>query len=239
MHLSDADLLLHRTGDLVPDPRVTAHLASCPRCRAALDAVGDVLATFDERDLPVRGPDYGDRVWRAIEGRLAAPEARVSAFRPRTRGWLPPLAYAASVAALLAVTFGAPAAPTRLPESQPAAGDGGQAAGDRILAMAVADHFDRTSRMLVELNNAEAGPDIDAALASAEDLASATRLYRDAAAQAGDVELVSLLDGLERVLVDVAHDDEAPTADSLERLRDRFDTREVAHRLQLAQSTFD
>ena len=52
--------------------------------------------------------------------------------------------------------------------------------------------------------------------------------------------MVSLLDDLERVLLDVAHDETpAPGAPDLDHLRERLETRDAAHRLQLAKSTLD
>src|SRR5438067_7691663 len=61
---------------------------------------------------------------------------------------------------------------------------------------------------LIELANAPTtrGPvDISAEQRSAEDLVDASRLYRQTAAEAGDIATANVLDELERTLLDIAH----------------------------------
>src|SRR5262249_6391674 len=82
---------------------------------------------------------------------------------------------------------------------------------ERILVVAVGEHLGKSEMMLVELANAEPQGgknklvNISAEQRRADDLLEENRLYRQTAAQQGDAALASVLDELERVLVDVAH----------------------------------
>jgi ElaB/YqjD/DUF883 family membrane-anchored ribosome-binding protein len=78
----------------------------------------------------------------------------------------------------------------------------------------------------------------------AEDLLDANRLYRETAQQDGDAALASVLDDLERVLMDVAHSPEEITPAKLESLQKRieahgilFKVRVVVKELQEKQKT--
>ena len=75
-HLNEEQLVLHYYGELT-DSGVEKHLAECPGCRAEYRAVQQVLNTVDTAPIPERAADYGEAVWRRIEGRLGA----------RRRGW--------------------------------------------------------------------------------------------------------------------------------------------------------
>jgi len=84
--------------------------------------------------------------------------------------------------------------------------------------------------MLVELSNAaprdpaQKHVNISTEQRRAEDLLDENRLYRQTALQEGDAALASVLDELERVLLDVAHSPEEVTPAQLERaLQHRLD----------------
>jgi hypothetical protein len=111
------------------------------------------------------------------------------------------------------------------------------ASADRVLRAEVEDHFDRSERVLVELVNADytIGDGISGGRARAADLVSAGRLYRRSAQNVGDAEVGSLLEDLERVLVDVANGpDREP--DEIARLRERIDEQDLIFRLRVVKA---
>jgi hypothetical protein len=77
---------------------------------------------------------------------------------------------------------------------------------------------------LLDLSNAE-GPDVDVSeeQAWASDLVEANRLYREAATQAGETTTASVLDDLERSLLDIVHAPSTLTPAELEDVRARLD----------------
>ena len=68
----------------------------------------------------------------------------------------------------------------------------------------------------------------------AEDLVSENRLYRQSAADAGEAQMVGVLDDLERVLLEVAHSPQRADSDELQRLRTRLDTQDLLFTVRVA-----
>jgi hypothetical protein len=101
---------------------------------------------------------------------------------------------------------------------------------ERILLVAVSDHLERSEVLLVELLSAD-----DAEVpAEAEELLAVNRLYRQAALRAGDGGVASLLDELERVLVEAAA---APApGQGLEELRSRIESHGLVLKIRRAGS---
>jgi hypothetical protein len=89
--------------------------------------------------------------------------------------------------------------------------------------------------VLVELTNADASDalDISTEQADTEDLVSANRLYRQAALQAGETGMATLLDDLERVLVDVKNGPSELTAEDLDRLRERIESQGLLFKIRV------
>ena len=95
--------------------------------------------------------------------------------------------------------------------------------GERARTVAIIDHLERSERVLLDLSNAE-GPDVDVSVeqAWAADLVDANRLYREAATQAGETTTASVLDDLERSLLDIVHAPSTLTPAELEDVRARL-----------------
>lgn len=172
-------------------------------------------------------------------------------------GLVPQLALAATIALLLVVGFaidrvvrpsspgagavtrsgsGAGAVATRAGGGSPAPASAGNARG-RVLYAAVGEHLQRSELMLVEFNNVEAGGrqiDLTPQQEWAEDLVSENRLYRQSAADAGEAQMVSVLDDLERVLLEVAHAPVRADGEQLNRLRTRLDTQDLLFKVRVA-----
>jgi len=231
-HLSEEELILRYYGEETDPEAAGRRLEECGECRASYAALQRALNVMDSLPVPERGPEYGERVWRRIEDRLAA--------RPRLWfGWAPWrwAAAGAAFAGLLALAFLAGRSFPRVPKPAPMAAADPQM-GERILKTAVGDCLERSQLVLVELVNADPkGPlDISAEQARAASLVSETRLYRQTAAQTGDAEVGSVLDDLERVLVGIAHEPSQMSPEALDKLRERLKTEGILFRIRVLDS---
>ena len=134
------------------------------------------------------------------------------------------LCLAASLAAAFTLGRRWPAAPeedTRGPE--------------RVLLVAVGDHLERSEMLLLEIVNApdDAPLDIGPERAHAEELVGASRLYRAAATRAGEPGVASVLEELERLLVDVAHRPAELSAAEREGLVRRIESRGLLFKVRV------
>jgi len=225
-HASEEDLVLHYYGE--PSAAgVEAHLAGCAACRAEWDALRASLDAVTPADPP---PPAAEQVWERLQPRLVPARGRAW-----TRLALPLLAAAAALVVAFQVGRHWPAAlPT--PGAAPATADKG--GRDRILLVAVGDHLERTQMLLVELSNAsgERATDIGAERRQAAELVSANRLYRQAAEQADEPAVASLLEELERVLVEVARGPETLQPAALAQLQKRIESRGLLFKVRVLES---
>ncbi len=105
--------------------------------------------------------------------------------------------------------------------------------------VAVGEHLGHSERMLVELSNvapndpAQKQVNISAEQRRAEDLLEENRLYRQTALRDGDAGLASVLDELERVLLDVAHGPEEVTPAQLEALQKKIEGRGILFKVRV------
>jgi hypothetical protein len=110
---------------------------------------------------------------------------------------------------------------------------------ERVLVVAVGEHLGHSERMLVELSNAapnnpaQKEVNIAAEQRRAEDLLEENRLYRQTALQEGDAGLASVLDELERVLLDVAHSPKEVTPVQLEAIQKKIEGRGILFKVRV------
>jgi hypothetical protein len=236
-HLTEDDLVLYRYQESPDAAVVERHLAVCQQCRAEYAAIERVLGLM-ETAVPEPPPSYERDVWIRVERRLA--ENRPSDRLPWWRlGLVPQFALATLIVALIAGSYTidrlvhppgpAPGVVARAPAEPDLRG-----ARDRVLLGAVGEHLQRAEVMLIELNNVDGDIDLTSQQEWADDLISENRLYRQSAASVGETQMASLLDDLERVLLEVKHAPSSATAADLERLRTRLDTREVLFKVRVA-----
>jgi hypothetical protein len=111
-------------------------------------------------------------------------------------------------------------------------------ARERILLVAVGDHLDRSQMLLIELEHADGkGPvDIAPEKKRAEDLVASNRLYRIAAARAGDAGLETVLDELERTLLQIAHSPSELTLAELVRMQRRTEAQGILFKIRVIRS---
>jgi hypothetical protein len=236
LHLSDDDLVLHYYGEDVA--RAESHLAACGECQATFQRLQRVMAFIDAAPA-VDAPDGFERMaWARLQPALEGPR----------RGWvswfvLSPsrLAFAAGVILLVGASF---MAGRLMPRATPAAApptvaQSAEQVRERILLVDLGEHFDRSQRMLVEVASADdsAGPvDMSLEQSRAEQLVAANRLYRQTAASTGDAALASVLDDLERVLVDIAASPKTMTQDELDSVRRRIESKELLFKVRVMAS---
>lgn len=229
-HLSEDELVLHHYGES-EDAAAAAHLDACPECAASDECLRRTLAAVSASEVPGRPADYGQAVWRRLRPRLvdARPRARVLSFVPR-------LASFGAIAASLVLAFvlGRTTGDRELRVTQPISAP----ARERILLVAVGEHLERSQMVLIELQNAagNGAVDIKSERAWAEQLVPANRLYRQAALRAGEPGVASVLDDLERVLLEIATSPDQLTAASLEQIRQRIEAQGILFRVRVLGS---
>lgn len=231
-HLSEEQLVSHYYGELNNPLEAVKHLESCETCHARFVALDSDLSLMKTATIPDRPDDYGHRVWRQLEPRLEdwPVRSRPSWFAfPQWK--LAAAAVLLVVAGFVAGRFG-PGRETPLPEPV------SEAARDRILLTTVADHLDQSQLALLELANES---DDDAADSSSDqvragELVAANRLYRQSAAQAGEASLASVLDELERVLIEIANRPPDVTRAELREIRRRIDKEDLLFKIRILSS---
>ena len=111
-----------------------------------------------------------------------------------------------------------------------------EAARDRILLTTVADHLDQSQLALLELANGSDSNGLDSDQARAGELVAANRLYRQSASQAGEASLASVLDELERVLIEIANQPPDVTRRELREIRRRIDDEDLLFKIRVLSS---
>jgi len=239
-HLTEGELVLRYYGEMTSgeESRATTHLAECADCHASYRQLQRVLAAVDESALA--GPELPEHFERTVWARLEPNLGRERSgwpsrfvFSPRRLAWVAAavlLVTAAFVAGRLIPRTGDTA--TTQASATPAQ------VRERILLVDLGDHLDRSQMVLVELVSADdQGPvDISAERTRAEQLVAANRLYRQTAVSTGDTAIADVLDELERVLVDVAASPEQVSAQDLDEVRHRIESRSLLFKVRVVSS---
>lgn len=225
-HATEEELILHYYGEAAAATVLEAHLQACADCRAEWQAIRDSLdAVTEALDAPGRdepSPARIDSMWPALAPRLRR-------RRAWTRAWVP---LAAAAALVLAFLLGRhwPGPPPVAPAAQ-------AQASERILLVAVGEHLERSQMLLVELSNAPRSQAMDMAREQewAQELVGANRLYRHTAARAGEAGLASVLEELERVLVEVAHSPTRLEPSQVAQLQRRIESRGLLFKVRVLE----
>ena len=224
-HLSEEELIEHYYEEDARKADSERHLKACAACSESYAELQKVLDGVRPLTPPVRNEGYGKQVWDSIRGALPLyerPEPRWSL----TRHWKP-LSLVATCAVLIVGAFLAGRQWQRTQTQAPlVARTLDPQARQRVVVVVLGDHLDRSERLLVELNHAEAR---DAAQAvplrsEARDLLATNRLVRQSAEQAGNAELYASLERLERLLIELANQPGGLTEADLNQLRQEMNT---------------
>lgn len=240
LHLNDDDLVLHYYGEMAAadEARAGTHLSTCGDCQANYARLQRVMAFVDSAPAVEPAPGFEGTAWARLEpalhgGRRTSPWWELSwfVFSPGR------LAFTAAIvlligAAFMAGRFTRTAVPGGAPQSA-------ERVRERILLVDLGEHLDRSQMVLVELVSAEdSGGTVDISLeqSRAEQLVSANRLYRQTAASTGDAAMASVLDELERVLVDIAASPSTVSQEDLDSVRRRIDSKELLFKVRVVSS---
>jgi hypothetical protein len=230
-HLNEEDLVLHYYGE--GSPEAGEHLKTCDACRASFESLALVLRAMDELETPELLEGYEGRVWNKL-----APVLKKSRehwwnylalwFTPRH------LVATAAMALLLVAAF---LAGRVSQQRQQVAGLSGPVR-ERIMLVAVGEHLERSQMILIELvNNASTGPvDITQEQRRARDLVDENRLYRQAALKSGDAGVSSVLDELERTLLEVAHSPSKLDSAEFAQIRERIEAEGILFKIRVVGS---
>lgn len=230
-HLNEEQLVLYYYGEDT-SATVSDHLTGCDVCRAEYRMLQRVLNTVETMPVPERGGEYGSQVWNRIRPRIPG------AVRPWWRSWFEwKLAPAAAVActiliAFLAGRYGRPPAAEKTVASAPVR--------ERILLVAVGDHLERSQMVLAELVNAEGTEkgrvDISYEQETARELVDSNRLFRQTALSTGDAATATLLEELERSLLEIAHSPSTVSGEQLGELRRQIEDRGILFKVRVFAS---
>ena len=204
----------------------------------------EVLDALDHRFLNKEIPEFSKLI-PTTENLAVTIWQRLAPKLPDKRGrwwqmWLEPrrLATAGAVLVLVVAAFvaGRITKPVRTDTTAAATQ---QQVRERILVVAVGEHLGKSEMVLVELANAEPQDakqkhvNISAEQRRAGDLLEENRMYRQTALQQGDTGLASVLDDLERVLVDVAHSPDEVTPAQLESIQKRIEAHGILFKVRV------
>lgn len=112
------------------------------------------------------------------------------------------------------------------------------AARERVLLAAVGDHLERTQIVLVELANTNPSPAVDISTQqdTARGLLADNRIYRQTAIQLRDAQIATLLDELERLLMDLSHLPAMPSASEFGDIRDQIEAQGLLFKVRVTGS---
>jgi hypothetical protein len=237
-HLDDGELVLHYYGEMSAgeEARAAAHLHECRACHASYTRLQHVLAAVEGAPGPEMADGFERTVWARLEPELGR----------RRGGWvswfvLSParLAWVAAILVLVAGAFFAGRVSQRdAPGSAAPPAASAASVREGVLLVDLQDHLDRSQMMLVELVSTGGGGalDMSAERARAEELVSDNRLYRQTAEATGNMALATVLDELERVLVELAASPDALPAADVERVRERIESRGLLFKVRVLSS---
>jgi len=221
MHYTDDELVLHHYGESgAPRAgRAAEHLSRCTTCAAAYSRLQHVLAAVDGSPVP-EPPDGFERIaWARLH-----PVLRTTRGRWLSSLGLSParLAWIGAVVVLVTGAFLAGRLSHPAP-SRPGAEPASALMRERLLLSDLGEHLDRSQAMLIELISTDAGG-VPAERERAEELLSDNRLYRQTAAVSGNSSLVTVLDELERVLIDIAAGPDVVSPTDMENVRRQIES---------------
>ncbi|MGC2637685.1 MAG: hypothetical protein WA294_10945 [Acidobacteriaceae bacterium] len=230
-HLSEDELVELYYGE-APQSAWT-HEQACRECSSRFAELQQSLDAIRSAPPARRSPDYGERVWDSLRPRLIA-------YKTSSRGWG---VWGRGRAAVLVMSclllmagafFGGRYWERTTAKHTTIAVNAGAPATQRVILVVLADHLDRSERLLVTLEHADPSDAAENAQlqSAARDLLASNRLYRATAANADDPLLAGALEQLQGVLAEVANDPKLTPAD-LRRVRDEMNAEGILFEIRV------
>lgn len=227
-HLTEDDLVLIYYNEPGVPRDARAHLAQCAECRAAAESLTHALDACNEWEVPPADAQFRRSIWARL-----APELESRRPAIDLRWW-----FAAAAAAAMVIAAFVAGRVTSRPAAEFTAGLS-QQARERILAISLADHFERAQLLLTEIANMN---DTDAAelaagRARARDLVNEDRLMRQVLA--GDREnarMLPLLDDVGRFVLEIANAPDRMDAAEIRNLKQRIDSESLLFKVRIIEA---
>jgi hypothetical protein len=230
-HLSEDELIELYYGEAPGG--AAAHKQACRECSTRFAELRQSLDAIRPAPAASRTADYGERVWESLRPRLIPYEKQPAGWHAwgqwRT-AWL-----VLSCALLLAGAFvGGRYWERAATKKVTVAGTASREATQRVVVVVLADHLDRTERLLVALEHADPLDHAENAQlqSAAQQLLASNRLYRASASNAGDPVLAGTLDQLEGVLAEIANEPNLTPAD-LQRVRNEMNAEGILFEIRV------
>jgi hypothetical protein len=245
-HATEEQLILYHYGEGEDRRALAAHLESCEACRANYQSLTRVLASVETLPVPARGDTYGPEVWRRLKAELPDRTVRTGSDLGnllRFFQW-PRWALAGAFALLMLVAFLAGRFWTQPPSVETGRSVAGAPqpispqARERVLLKEIGDHLERSQLALIELIHTRTNGTADITMEQtlARELAAINRLFRQAAVDAGEPGMASVLEELEGVLVELANGPAQLSAEEFADLRERIDTDGLLFRIKVVSA---
>jgi hypothetical protein len=229
-HLNDDQLVLLYYREPLEEAGLDGHLAGCALCLGRFETLTRVLRIVAQDEVKEPAGDFEARMAARVLAAAKRPErGRVLPF-PRMTHFL---AAGAALAACLILAFSVGRQLGRVEEKTLSASH----TQERVLLTALGEHLGRSRVTLVELKNREVSDaDMKALQVAADNLVTASRLFRAAAERAGEGPIADVMEETERLLVRFAAAPDAEAKGELEGLRKRVDSRDLLFRLQVMEA---
>ena len=229
-HLSDDHLVLLYYREPLDEAGLDGHLAACAECMTRFQALSGLLQVVGQDDIPEPAGDFEARMTAQVLAAAKRPERGVLLQFPRVARFL---AAGAALAACLILAFSVGRQFGHIEEQTLTAAQTQQ----RVLLTALGEHLGRSRVTLVEISNREvSAADLKALQAAADNLVTASRLFRAAAERAGEGQVASVMEETERLLVRFAVAPDAEAQGELSDLRKRVDSRDLLFRLKVMEA---
>ncbi len=222
-HFSEEQLLDAYYGE--SNPELRRHLSDCSECRSSFDRLREMLDSVRDYPVPERGTAYGAEVWARVLPQLPLAKPK--------RKWLYWWTLAPALATVLAIAFIA----GMLTQQKRQLTGISATARERVLLIAMSEYLERSQIVLTELVNATpATIDVADQRNRARELLNENRLLRQTAWRAGDVQDTTLLDEIERVLLDVANSPSNISPEDLEALQSRIESEGLLFKVRITST---
>ena len=233
-HLADDQLVLLYYREPLEDPGLDGHLATCAECLGRFQALTRVLLAVAQDDVPEPAGDFEAKMTARVLAAAQLPErGQILPFPARFTGVARFLFAGAALAACLILAFSVGRQVGHVEEQTLSASQ----RQERVLLTALGEHLGRSRVTLVELNNREVtGEDLKGLQAAADNLVTASRLFRAAAERAGEGQIAGVMEETERLLVRFAAAPDLEARAELDGLRKRVDSRDLLFRLQVMEA---